>query len=165
MLQSAGWPVNHKRVERLWRREGLKVPQRHPKRRRRWFNDGSCIRLRPTHRNHVWSYDFMQARTHDGRSFRLLTLLDEYTRECLAIVTGRRLKHESVMHCLTGLFTRRGMPEHMRSDNGSEFTATALRTWLQRLGVATLYITPGSHWGKGKTAILNRSKRNSGMMC
>ena len=160
LLQTAGWPVNHKRVERLWRREGLKVPQRHPKRRRLWFNDGSCIRLRPTHRNHVWSYDFVQARTHDGRSFRLLTLLDEYTRECLAIVIGRRLTHEAVIHCLTGLFIRRGVPEHIRSDNGSEFTASALRTWLQRLGVATLYITPGSPWENGYIESFNGKLRD-----
>ncbi len=88
MLQNEGWKINHKRVERLWRQEGLKVPQRQPKRRHLWLNDGSCIRLRPLYRNHVWSYDFVQTRTHDSRSFRMLTIIDEYTRECLSIDKG-----------------------------------------------------------------------------
>jgi transposase InsO family protein len=94
LLRREGWQVNHKRVERIWRQEGLKVPQKQPKRGRLWFNDGSCVRLRPMHRNHVWSYDFVADRTHDGRSVKMLTVIDEYSRECLAIVTGRNLKSD-----------------------------------------------------------------------
>ena len=111
LLRREGWKVNHKRIERLWRREGLKVPKRQPKRRRLWLNDGSCIRLRPTHRDHVWSYDFVHHRTHDGRKFRMLTLMDEYTRECLAIDVARRLTSEDVLERLSDLFVRRGVPD------------------------------------------------------
>ena len=105
--------MNHKRVERIWRREGLKVPQKHPKRGRLWLNDGSCIRLRPERRNHVWSYDFVMDTTHNGRPFRMLNVIDEYTRECLAIRVARKLKSEDVQECLTELFCERGVPEHL----------------------------------------------------
>ena len=108
MLQHAGWTVNHKRVERIWRQEGLKVPQKQPKRGRLWLNDGSCIRLRPCWRNHVWSYDFVMARTHDGRAFRILVIIDEFTRECLALVVARQLRSDDVMYCLAELFVDRG---------------------------------------------------------
>jgi putative transposase len=160
LLRREGWRVNHKRVERLWRREGLKVPQRQPKRRRLWLNDGSCIRLRPTHRNHVWSYDFVQARTHDGRAFRMLTLIDEFTRECLAIDVARNLTSEEVLERLSDLFIRRGVPEHIRSDNGSEFTAKKVQQWLQRIGVKTLYIEPGSPWENGYIESFNGKLRD-----
>ena len=123
MLRREGWEINFKRVERIWRREGLKVPQKQLKRGRLWFNDGSCVRLRPQHKDHVWSYDFVADRTHDGRAFRMLTVIDEYTRECLAIHVQRKLKHDDVLAVLTELFTRHGPPAHIRSDNGSEFTA------------------------------------------
>lgn len=118
MLVTEGWRVNVKRVYRIWRREGLKVPSKQPKRGRLWLNDGSCIRLRPERPNHVWSYDFVQERTQDGRAFRMLVVLDEFTRRCLAIVVSRRLRSDDVLHCLTDLFTRHGPPEHIRSDNG-----------------------------------------------
>ena len=108
MLRYEGWKVNHKRVERLWRREGLKVPKKQPKRRRLWLNDGSCIRLRPTHKNHVWAYDFMSCRTYDGRPLKILTVVDEYTRECLALVVERRLRSDDVLHCLTELLVTHG---------------------------------------------------------
>ena len=160
LLRGEGWLVNHKRVERIWRREGLKVPSRHPKRGRIWDNDGSCVRLRPRYKDHVWSYDFMLARTSEGRSFRLLTVIDEYTRECLAIDVGRRLKSEDVMERLTELFILRGVPEHIRSDNGSEFTAKAIRKWLGRLNVKTLYIAPGSPWENGYIESFNGKLRN-----
>ena len=160
MLRREGWQVNHKRVERLWRREGLKVPQRQPKRRRLWLNDGSCIRLRPKYRNHVWSYDFVQARTRDGRSFRMLNVLDEYTRECLAIVVRRSLPHQRVLDCLEELFLRRGIPDHIRSDNGPEFTAEAVQEWLGRLEVNTLYIAPGSPWENGYVESFNGKLRD-----
>ena len=149
LLRREGWELNHKRVERLWRREGLKVPRRQPRRRRLWLNDRSCVRLRPARANHVWSYDFVQDRTHDGRALRMLTVMDEYTRECLAIDVARRLTSEDVLERLSDLFILRGVPEHLRSDNGAEFTARQVREWLQRVGVRTLYIEPGSPWENG----------------
>jgi transposase InsO family protein len=147
--QAEGFQVNPKRVERLWRREGLKVPAKQPKRGRLWRNDGSCVRLRPERRDHVWSYDFVQARTRDGRAFRMLTAIDEFTRECLAIDVARRLTADDVLERLADLFVRRGVPEHIRSDNGPEFTAKAVREWLGRVGVATPSIAPGSPWENG----------------
>jgi transposase InsO family protein len=149
LLHHEGWKVNHKRVQRLWREAGLKVPQKQPKRGRIWLNDGSCVRHRPTHKDHVWSYDFVHARTHDGRAFRMLTILDEFTRECLAIDVARRLNSEDVLERLAWLFATRGVPECVRSDNGSEFTAQAVRDWLERMQVKTLYIEPGSPWENG----------------
>ena len=119
LLRTEGWYVNHKRVERIWRREGLKVPTKQPKRDRLWLNDGSCVRLRPRHRHHVWSYDFVMDRTHDGRAFRMLTVIDEHTRECLAIRTERRQNQETVLETLSDLFLLHGPPEHLRSDNGA----------------------------------------------
>ena len=149
LLRRDGWQVNHKRVERIWRQEGLKVPQKQPKRGRLWLNDGSCVRLRPTHRNHVWSYDFVSDRTHDGRAIKILTVVDEHTRESLAVVVARKIKSDDVLHCLTDRFLRHGPPEHIRSDNGPEFTAKAVRSWLGRIGVKTLFIEPGSPWENG----------------
>ena len=160
LLRNEGWPVNHKRVERIWRQEGLNVPKKQPKRGRLWLNDGSCVRLRPQQRNHVWSYDFVAARTHDGRPLRMLTVIDEYSRECLAIVVDRRLSSDDVLHCLTKLFITQGTPEHIRSDNGSEFTATAVRVWLGRVGVQTLYIEPGSPWENGYNESFNGKLRD-----
>jgi len=155
LLRREGWHVNHKRVERIWRREGLKVPVKQPKRGRLWLNDGSCIRLRPSWPNHVWAYDFVMARTHDGRAFRMLTIIDEYTRECLAIDVARHLRSDDVLHRLAELFVDRGPPDHIRSDNGSEFTAKAVREWLARVGVKTLYIAPGSPWENGYNESFN----------
>ncbi len=155
LLRADGWQVNHKRVERIWRQEGLKVPKKQPKRGRLWLTDGSCIRLRPTHRGHVWSYDFTATRTHDGRAVRMLTVLDEYTRECLAIVVARKLKSDDVLHTLAELFARHGAPEHLRSDNGPEFTAKVVRDWLGRVGVRTLFIAPGSPWENGYNESFN----------
>jgi transposase InsO family protein len=149
LLRQEGWQVNHKHVERIWRSEGLKVPQKQPKRRRLWLNDGSCIRLRPEHKDHVWSYDLVAARTYDGRPFRILVILDEYTRECLAMLVERRIGSQDVIDQLFNLFIFRGIPEYIRSDNGPEFTAKAVRAWLNRLGVATLFIEPGSPWENG----------------
>ena len=120
LLRIEGWEVNHKRVERIWRQEGLKVPRRQPKRGRLWLNDGSCIRIRPLHKNHVWSYDFVSTRTHDGRALKLLTVLDEHTRQCLAIVVARKIRAHDVLEVLADLFVRHGPPEYLRSDNGPE---------------------------------------------
>ena len=160
LLRGEGWIVNHKRVERLWRREGLKVPMKQPKRRRLWLADGSCVRLRPTHRDHVWSYDFVADRTSDGRAFRMLTLIDEHSRECLAIDVARRLSSEEVLERLSDLFVRRGVPAYLRSDNGSEFTANKVRQWLARVGVTTLFIEPGSPWENGYVESFNGKLRD-----
>ena len=160
LLRSEGFAVNHKRVERLWRREGLKVPSRQPKRGRLWLNDGSCVRLRPAHADHVWSYDFVATRTSDGRPLRLLNLIDEFTRECLSIDVARRLSADDVLERLTDVFVRRGTPQYIRSDNGSEFTATAVREWLAKVGVRTLYIEPGSPWENGYVESFNGKLRD-----
>jgi transposase InsO family protein len=165
LLRAEGFAVNHKRVERLWRREGLKVPQRQPKRGRLWLGDGSCIRLRPDYKDHVWSYDFVQARTRDGRAFRMLTIIDEFTRECLAIDVARRLNADDVLERLADLFARRGVPEHIRSDNGPEFTAKAVREWLGRVGVTTLYIEPGSPWENGYIESFNGKLTDELLAC
>jgi transposase InsO family protein len=159
-LRRNGWQVNHKRIERIWRQEGLKVPKKQPKRGRLWLNDGSCVRLRPTHRNHVWSYDFVAARTHDGRPLKILTVIDEYTRQCIDMVVERRIRSDDVLHCLTDLFVNYGVPEHIRSDNGPEFTAWAVRQWLGHLGVQTLYIEPGSPWENGYNESFNGKLRD-----
>lgn len=149
MLRNEGWRVNHKRVERIWRQQGLKVPKRQPKKSRLWFNDGSCYRLRPTHKNHVWSYDFIFDRTRDGRPIKILTVIDEFSRECLELKVARKLKSDDVIDTLNDLFLERGVPEHIRSDNGSEFIAEELRDWLNKLDVKPLYIEPGSPWENG----------------
>jgi putative transposase len=160
MLNLEGWQVNHKKVERIWRREGLKVPKKQPKRGRLWLNDGSCIRLRPEYKDPVWSYDFMIARTADGRAFRILNIIDEYTRECLAILVKRQITAQDVIDVLFELFIFRGIPEHIRSDNGSEFTAKEVRKWLARLGVKTLFIEPGSPWENGYIESFNGKLRD-----
>lgn len=152
--------MNHKRVERIWRREGLKVPQKQPPRRRLWLTDGSCIRLRPQHPNHVWAYDFVALRTEDGRPVKLLTIVDEYTRECLAIEVARRLRSDDVLFRLAELFVQRGLPEYIRSDNGPEFAAKAVRHWLNRVGVRTLFIEPGSPWENGYVESFNGKLRD-----
>ena len=155
-----GWRINHKRVERIWRREGLKVPKKQPKRGRLWLNDGSCIRLRPEHRDHVWGYDFMVDRTNDGRAFRILNIIDEFTRECLAVKVARKINSQAVIDELFKLFIFRGIPEHIRSDNGPEFTAKTVRKWLSRLGVKTLFIEPGSPWENGYIESFNGKVRD-----
>jgi putative transposase len=160
MLRQEGWQVNHKRVERIWRNEGLKVPRKQPKRRRLWLNDGSCIRLRPQFKDHVWSYDFVIDRTSDGRAFRILTIIDEYTRECLSILVKRHITSQDVIDQLFQLIIFRGIPEHIRSDNGPEFTAKAVRGWLNRLGVKTLFIEPGSPWENGYIESFNGKLRD-----
>jgi transposase InsO family protein len=160
MLRADGWRVNAKRVQRIWRREGLRVPRRQPKRGRLWLNDGSCLRLRPCWPGHVWAYDFVQDRTSDGRPFRMLTVIDEYTRECLAIVVARRLSSDDVLQALTDLFVERGPPGHIRSDNGGEFTAKIVRAWLGRIGVRTLFIERGSPWENGFNESFNGKLRD-----
>ena len=160
MLRLGGWRVGRDRVSRIWRKEGLKVPKKHKPRGRLWLNDGSCVRLRAERANHVWSYDFVTAWTHDGRVLRLLTLIDEYTRECLAIQVSRRIGAQEVIEALADVMLVRGVPEHLRSDNGPEFTAKALREWLQRMGANTLYIEPGSPWENGYCESFNGTLRD-----
>jgi transposase InsO family protein len=160
MLRQEGFRVNHKRVERIWRKEGLKVPRKQPKRKRLWLNDGSCIRLSPNYKDHVWSYDFMIGRTADGRAFKILNIIDEYTRECLAAVVKRKITSYEVIDKLFGLLILRGIPEHIRSDNGPEFTAKAVRKWLGRIGIKTAYIEPGSPWENGYIESFNGKMRD-----
>ena len=160
MLRSAGWVVNLKRVERIWRQEGLKVPSKQPKRSRLWLNEGSCIRLRPERPNHVWSYDFVEDRTHDGRKIRMLNVIDEFTRECLAIRVDRRLKGADVIDVLSDLFILRGVPGHVRSDNGPEFVAKAVQAWITGVGAKTAYIAPGSPWENGYIESFNARLRD-----
>jgi putative transposase len=136
--------VNDKRVERIWRREGLKVPAKQPKRGRLWLADGSCVRLRAERPNHVWSYDFVEDRTHDGRKYRMLNVIDEFTHECLAIRVARKLKATDVIDVLSDLFILRGVPGHVRSDSGPEFVAEAVQAWITAVGARTAYIAPGS---------------------
>lgn len=160
LLREAGWSVSDGRIERLWRREGLKVPMKQPKRGRLWLNDGSCIRLRSEHRNHVWSYDFVHCRTDDGRAFRMLNILDEFTRECLAIRIRRKLNSLDVIDVLTGLFLLRGIPAYIRSDNGPEFVAQSVRDWISAVGAKTAFIEPGSPWENGYCESFNGRLRD-----
>jgi len=160
MLKNEGWKVNHKRVERIWRQEGLKVPKKQPKRGRLWLGNGGCIRLRPLYRDHVWSYDFLAERTTDGRAVRILSIIDEYTRECLHIVMARRLNSQDVINALFTLFIHRGVPGYIRSDNGPEFVAKAVRQLLGRLGAGTLFIEPGSPWENGYIESFNGKLRD-----
>jgi putative transposase len=159
LLRIEGWQVNHKRVERIWSQEGLKVPRKQRKRGRIWLNDGSCIRLRPLYKHHVWSYDFVADRTHDGRPLRMLTVIDEFSRECLAIEVARKLNSDDVLETLTRLFAEHGPPDYIRSDNGPEMTAKVVRDWLRDLGVKTLFIEPGSPWENGYNESFNGTLR------
>ena len=160
LLRLAGWVVNRKRVERLWRREGLKVPAKQPKRGRLWLNDGSCVRLRPERPNHVWAYDFVEDRTHDGRKYRMLCLIDEYTRECLAIRVARRLNSADMIEMLAGLCLERGTPAHIRSDQGPEFIAAAVRAWIAGVGAKTAFIEKASPWENGYCESFNGKLRD-----
>jgi len=160
LLVRDGWQVGKDRIERIWRREGLKVPQRQKPRGRLWLNDGSCVRLRPDHVNHVWSYDFVSAKTYDGRTVRMLNLIDEHTRECLMIRSERRWSSAKVIEALADVMVRKGVSEHLRSDNGPEFVARDLRTWLAETGAKTLYIEPGSPWENGYCESFNSKLRD-----
>lgn len=160
LLHVEGWHVNHKRVERIWREEGLKVPQRQKKRGRLYLNDGSAIRLRPCWENHVWSYDFVAERLSSGKKIRMLTVIDEYTRKCLAIHVGYALKSDDVLDVISDLFVTEGLPDFIRSDNGSEFTAKTLRSGLYKLGIRTAYIEPGSPWENGYNESFNGRLRD-----
>lgn len=160
MLRGKGYRINHKRVYRIWRSLGLKVPEKQPKRRRLWLNDGSCIRLREEHPNHVWSYDFVESRTSKGRKIKILNIIDEYTRERLASHAAFRIRSEDVKNVLREVMARKGTPEYLRSDNGSEFIAKHLRAWLSEMEVSPMYITPGSPWENGFVESFNGTMAN-----
>jgi putative transposase len=160
MLRTVCWLVNDKRVERIWRQEGLKVPMKQSKRSRLLLSDGSCVRLRAERPNHVWSYDFVEDRTHEGRKYRMLNIVDEFTRECLAIRIKRKLNSIDVIDVLSDLFILRGVPEHIRSDNGPEFIAIAVRQWIEAVGSKTAYIAPGSPWENGFIESFNARLRD-----
>jgi transposase InsO family protein len=165
LLRAEGWHTNHKRVERIWRAEGLKVPPRQPKRARLWLNDGSCVRLRPERPNHVWAYDFVEDRTRDGRKLRMLNVVDEFIRECLVIRVARRLKSADVIDVLADLFIMRGIPGHIRSDNGPEFVASVVKDWIKGVGAQTAYIEPGSPWENRYVERFNGKLRDELLAC
>ena len=160
LLRQEGGRVNHKRVERLGRQEGLRVPAKQPKRGRLWLADGSLVRRRAERPSHVWSYDFVFDRTADGRPVRILAIVDEYTRECLSLDVSRRRRSDAVLARRAQFFVHRGPPASLRSANGPEFTAKAVRSWLQRLGVTTLFIEPGSPWENGSGESCNGKLRD-----
>lgn len=160
LLRREGWRVNQKRVERIWRQEGLKVPRKQPKRKRLWLADGSCVRLRPEYRDYVWSYDFVSERTHDSRALRLLTVIDECSREWVAIEVGRELTSHDVLRVLANSFIRSGTPAYIRLDNGPESAAALVRRWLERQEVRTLFIEPGSPWENGHNESFNGKLRD-----
>jgi len=160
LLNQSGWHVNHKRVERIWKREGLKVPPKQKKKGRLWLNDGSCIRLRAERPNHVWSYDFVHDRTADGRAYRILNIIDEFTREALMIRIERKLNSTDVLDALTDLFIMRGPPGYIRSDNGPEFVAQKVRDWIAAVGSKTAFIEPGSPWENGYCESFNARFRD-----
>lgn len=160
LLQAEGWKLSPSRVMRIWRLEGLKVPHKQPRRSRLWLNDGSCIRLAPKRRNHVWSWDFVFDRTRDGRTLKLMVVIDEFTRRCLAIHVARRIRSKEALEIFADLMTRHGTPEHIRSDNGPEMVAEQLREWLAEVGAKTAYISPGSPWENGYCESFNGRMRD-----
>ena len=160
LLHMEGWEVNHKKVERLWSEEGLQLPKRHKKRRRLYHKDSSVIRLRPQYQNHIWSVDFVHDKLSSGRSYKMLTVLDEYTRQALCVEVKSRMGSADVLEALYPLLLTRGKPEYIRSDNGSEFIATALQLWLRRVGIKPIQIYPGSPWENGYNERFNGTLRH-----
>lgn len=165
LLRKEGWEVNRKRVYRLWRREGLKVPRTRRKKRHLGRSENGCVRRRAEHKDHVWAWDFIHDHTSDGRPLKLLSIVDEYTRECLALEVGRGMTAEQVVEVLAELFLLRGVPAHIRSDNGPEFIARAIRGWLDRTGVECLYIEPGSPWENGYVESFHSGLRDELLAC
>ena len=159
LLRVEGWTVNHKKVERLWREEGLQLPQRHKKRKRLYHKDSSVIRLRPKYPNHVWSIDFVHDRLSNGTSYKMLTVLDEYSREALCVAVKFRMGNADVLEALYPLFLTHGKPEFIRSDNGPEFIAEAFQTWLTKVGIKPIRIYPGSPWENGYNERFNGTLR------
>lgn len=160
LLRAEGFKINRKRVYRLWRQEGLKVPVKRHKRRRLGTSENGIVRHRATHPDHVWAWDFVHDRTQDGRPLKFLSIVDEYTRECLALEVRRSFRSEDVIDVLKELFVIRGTPGHIRSDNGPEFIARAIGAWLGIAKVQTLYIAPGSPWENGYCESFNGRVRD-----
>jgi putative transposase len=160
LLRREGWRVNRKRIWRLWRQQGLKVPRKQRKKRRLGSSANSCVRHRPEYRNHVWSWDFIFDRTQDGRPLKWFTLVDEYTRECLALEVNRRMTAQAVTRILARVISERGAPVHIRSDNGSEFIAKSIRSWMAGASIGTLYIEPGAPWENGYGESFNSKLRD-----
>ena len=159
LLRMEGWQVNHKKVERLWAEEGLQIPQRYKKRRRLYHKDSSVIRLRPTHPNHIWAIDFVHDTLSGGRSYKMLTVIDEYTREALSVVVRSKMSANDVLDALYPLFMKHEKPKFIHSDNGPEFVAAQPREWLQRVGIKSLHIYPGSPWENGYNERFNGTLR------
>ena len=163
MLKTLGYDINHKRVERIWKENGLKVPKKQPKRKRLWLNDGSCIRLRPEYKNHVWSYDFVTDQLENKKKLRWLNIIDEYSRICIFSEPRRNWRHQDIIEVLSDCFILHGVPTHMRSDNGPEFIAKELRKWFKDIGVITSYIEPGSPWENGYCESFNSKMRDESL--
>lgn len=160
MIELEGFHVNHKRIERIWREQGLRVPKKQPKKKRLFMNDGSVVRLRAEHPNHVWSYDFVEDQLTNGKKLRWLNIIDEYTRECLASIPARSWRGSAVIEVLSSIMAFRPVPEYIRSDNGPEFVAKKLRSWLAAVNVQTAYIEPGSPWENGYVESFNSRMRD-----
>jgi putative transposase len=159
LLRIEGWQVNHKKVERLWREEGLQIPQRHRKRKRLYHKDSSIIRLRPKYQNHIWSIDFVHDKLTNGRPYKMLTVLDEYTREALCVAAKSRMGNAEVLEALYPLLLKHGRPVFIRPDNGPEFIAVNFQTWLTRVGIKPIRIYPGSPWENGYNERFNGTLR------
>ena len=159
LLDVEGWRVNHKKVERLWREEGLQLPNRHRRRKRLYHHDASVIRLRPHYPNHIWSIDFVHDKLSNGRAYKMLTVLDEYTREALSVAVGAKMGSAEVLEALYPLLLRRGKPAYIRSDNGPEFAAAPFQDWLRRVGIQPIRIYPGSPWENGYNERFNGTLR------
>lgn len=159
LLQIEGWRVNHKKIERLWREEGLKQPDRHKKRRRIYHKDTSVIRLRPTHPSHIWAIDLVHDKLSNGRNYKMLTVLDEYTRQALCVEVREKMTANDVLVVMHHLLLKHGKPEYVRSDNGPEFIANDLQGWLRRVGVKPIQIYPGSPWENGYNERFNGTLR------
>jgi transposase InsO family protein len=160
LLRAGGRRVNDKRVRRLWRQEGFKVPRKVKKKRRLGDAGNGCTRRRATRANEVWSYDFIFDQTADGRALKILPVVDEFTRECVVMLVGRSLAARDVIKAVAEAARGRGMPEHLRSDNGPEFIADAVRAWLAQGGTGTLYIEPGSPWENAYSESFNSRLRD-----
>lgn len=160
LLRQEGWCVNRKRVYRLWRQQGLKVPRRRKKKRRLGHKENGCSHRRALARNHVWAWDFIHDQTADGRPLKWLTVVDEYSRECVALEVGRSMTARKVTDILTQCVRERGTPVHVRSDNGPEFIAAAIRQWMAEAKMEALYIEPGSPWENGYAESFNSKVRD-----
>ena len=159
LLRIEGFRVNHKKVERLWRQEGLQLPQRHKRRKRLYHKDSSIIRLRPQFANHIWSIDFVHDKLSNGRRYKMLTVLDEFTRQALCVAVSFKMGSAEVLETLYPLFLKHGKPEYIRSDNGPEFIAASLQEWLAKVGVKPTQIAPGSPWENGYNERFNGTLR------